>query len=431
MSLNNLTVDTLVVGAGQAGVAMSEHLTKLEIPHVVIEKNRIAEAWRTRRWDSLVANGPCWHDRFPNMEFSEDPDTFVHHDKVAEYFEAYANKFNAPIYTGVEVKKVKPNLNGAGFVVETSEGVVHAKRVVVATGPFQKAIIPSIAPKNERVYQIHSDQYKNPEQMPDGAVLVIGAGSSGVQIANELNRAGKKVYLSVGPHERPPRIYRQRDNVWWLGVLGGWDASKINTGPLKGLAVSGGSGLGQSIDFRRLAQEGITLLGMTQQFDGEQIKFNDDLKQNLSESDKAYYAFLDAADAYIERNQMDLPLEPEARVQLEDSVCIQNPILELNMAEIGISSIIWASGFGFDHSWLEVDAFDEDGKPAHKLGVSTEKGIYFLGLPYLSGRGSSFIWGVWHDAKRIADHINIQRAYLTYQDKSQREQQARPSEKIA
>lgn len=430
MSLDNLIVDTLIVGAGQAGIAISKHLTELNIPHLVVEKNRIAEAWRTRRWDSLVANGPCWHDRFPDMEFDADPDTFIHHDQVAEYFEKYAMYFNAPIHTGVEVKKVKLNITGSGFRVETSDGELVAQRIVVATGPFQKAIIPTIAPAHNRLYQIHSDQYKNPAQMPEGAVLVIGSGSSGVQIASELNSAGKKVYLSVGQHERPPRVYRQRDNVWWLGVLGGWDASKVDTGPLKGLAVSGGSGKGQSIDFRRLAQDGITLLGMTKKFDADVVSFNNDLQKNLAESDQAYDDFLDAADAYIDRNGLDLPLEPDARIKLEDSDCIIQPILELDMNKVGITSIIWASGFGLDYSWLEVNAFDEKGNPNHKLGVSTEPGIYFLGLPYLSGRGSNFIWGVWHDAKRIAGHIEIQRSYLNYKDKSQREKRLSSSDKI-
>lgn len=419
MSLNKLEIDTVVVGAGQAGVAMSEHLTELKIPHVVLEKNRIAEAWRTRRWDSLVANGPCWHDRFPNMEFDLDPDSFVHHDQVAEYFEKYAKRFNAPIYSNVEVKKVQANAQAAGFIVETSKGTLTAQRVVVATGPFQKAIIPSIAPQQTDLYQIHSDQYKNPQQIPEGAVLVVGAGSSGIQIADELNRAGKKVYLSVGAHERPPRVYRQRDNVWWLGVLGGWDSIKTDTGPLKGLAVSGAYG-GHSIDFRRLAQQGITLLGMTMQFEAERVHFQNDLQQSLADGDKAYFEFLDAADAYVQRTGIDLPEEPEARIVLDDAECIRQPILELNLAQAGITSIIWASGFGFDHSWLEVNAFDANGRPNHKLGVSTEPGIYFIGLPYLSGRGSSFIWGVWHDAKRVAGHIDIQRQYLKYQDKRQR-----------
>ncbi|HBP30774.1 MAG TPA: FAD-dependent oxidoreductase [Advenella kashmirensis] len=412
--------DTIVVGAGQAGIAMSEHLTKMKIPHLILEKNRIAEAWRSRRWDSLVANGPCWHDRFPGMPFDADPDTFVHHDRVADYFERYATSFNAPIRTGVEVSKVVRHRSQAGFIVESTAGTFEAKRIVVATGPFQKAIIPSIAPENSTVHQIHSDQYKNPNQLPQGAILVVGSGSSGVQIADDLNRTGRRVFLSVGPHERPPRRYRNRDNVWWLGVLGGWDVVKNDHTPLKGLAVSGAKG-GQSIDFKRLAQQGITLLGMTKEFHDKEATFQNDLLESVQQGEAAYLKFLDAADAYIESNKLDLPEEPDARQLLPDPECMINPVLKLNLNQENISTIIWASGFGLDYQWLQVDAFDEHGRPSHRLGVSKEPGVYFLGLPYLSGRASSFIWGVWHDAKHIADHISIQRHYLQYKSPADHE----------
>lgn len=414
MKLDHLNIDTLVVGAGQAGVAMSEHLTRLGISHVVLEKNRIAEAWRTRRWDSLVANGPCWHDRFPNMEFNADPDAFVHHDQVAEYFEQYAKKFNLPIHTGVSVNKVYKSPNQLGYTVETSQGTLYAQHIVSATGAFQKAVIPEIAPKQPEFYQIHSDQYKNPQQLPEGGVLVIGAGSSGVQIADELNRAGKKVYLSVGRHERPPRTYRNRDNVWWLGVLGGWDFMRSDTGPLKGFAVSGAHG-GINVDFRVLAQQGITLLGSTQSFAGQVVEFKDNLKHNLDEADSALLVFYNEADAYIKNNGLDLPAEQQARQLLPDPECVTQPILTLNLAAQNISSVIWASGFGYDFSWLQVDTFNEFNQPIHKQGISPQRGVYFLGLPYLTGRGSSFIWGVWHDAKYIAEHIDIQRKYKDYQ----------------
>ena len=414
MKLDHLNIDTLVVGAGQAGVAMSEHLTRLGISHVVLEKNRIAEAWRTRRWDSLVANGPCWHDRFPNMEFNADPDAFVHHDQVAEYFEQYAKKFNLPIHTGVSVNKVYKSPNQLGYTVETSQGTLYAQHIVSATGAFQKALIPAIAPKQPEFYQIHSDQYKNPQQLPEGGVLVIGAGSSGVQIADELNRAGKKVYLSVGRHERPPRTYRNRDNVWWLGVLGGWDFMRSDTGPLKGFAVSGAHG-GINVDFRVLAQQGITLLGSTQSFAGQVVEFKDNLKHNLDDADSALLAFYNEADAYIKNNGLDLPAEPQARQLLPDPECVTQPILTLDLAAQNISSVIWASGFGYDFSWLQVDTFNEFNQPIHKQGISPQRGVYFLGLPYLTGRGSSFIWGVWHDAKYIAEHIDIQRKYKDYQ----------------
>ncbi|MCY1284172.1 flavin-dependent oxidoreductase [compost metagenome] len=414
-------IDTLVVGAGQAGVAMSEHLSKLDVPHLVLERNRIAEAWRSGRWDSLVANGPAWHDRFPGLEFDLDPDAFAPKEQVAAYFEAYARKFNAPIRTGVEVRRVVRNTNRAGFTVETSAGVIHANRVVAATGPFQRPVIPPIAPQDARLTQLHSAAYRNPQQLPAGAVLVVGAGSSGVQIADELQRAGRQVYLSVGAHDRPPRSYRDRDFCWWLGVLGLWDMEAAQPGKEHvTIAVSGARG-GQTIDFRALAHQGITLVGLTRAFHDGVATFQADLADNLARGDENYLALLDAADAYIARNGLDLPEEPEARLSFPDPDCVTRPILELDLAAAGVTSIIWATGYAVDFSWLQVGAFDAQGKPQHQRGVSSEPGVYFLGLPWLSRRGSTFIWGVWHDARHIADHIATQRKYLAYRDAAQRQ----------
>lgn len=422
VSLEGTEIDTLVVGAGQAGVAISEHLSKLGVPHLVLERNRIAEAWRTGRWDSLVANGPAWHDRFPGMEFDDlDADAFAPKERMAAYFEAYAQKFDAPIRTGVEVKKVVRNSDRPGFTIETSAGVIQANRVVCATGPFQRPVIPPIAPKDEQLTQIHSAQYFNPQQLPDGAVLVVGAGSSGVQIADELQRAGRKVYLSVGPHDRPPRSYRNRDFCWWLGVLGEWDAEAAQPGKEHvTIAVSGARG-GHTVDFRGLAHQGMTLVGLTKAFDNGVVTFQSDLADNLARGDENYLELLDAADAYIARNGLDLPEEPEARSLFPDPECVTKPLLELDLAKAGVTSIIWATGYAVDFSWLQVNAFDAKGKPQHQRGVSSEPGVYFLGLPWLSRRGSSFIWGVWHDAKHVAGHIATQRTYLAYRDSAARQ----------
>lgn len=406
-------IDTLVIGAGQAGIATSEHLGNLGIDHIVLEKNRVAEAWRTRRWDSLVANGPCWHDKFPNMDFPHKPDTFVPHNEVAQYFEAYAKMIDAPIQTGVEVKKVTKNLKKKGFTVKTSNGDYVTNNIVVATGPFQKPVIPSIAPKNEDLYQIHSDQYKNPNQLPEGATLVIGAGSSGVQIASELNSFGREVFLSVGPHERPPRSYRDRDNVWWLGVLGTWQESKPPQRPIKGFAVSGMNG-GHTVDFRKLGHDGITLVGMTDKFENGKVYFKEDLIDNITSAEQTYLETLETMDKYIEDNGLDLPEEPAAKEFMKMPRSMIDPIRELDFNKNNITSIIWASGFGFDYSWLPFDIFEKNGAPIHNRGITSEPGIYFVGLPYLSGKGSSFIWGVWHDAKRIAEYIEIQNHYQSY-----------------
>ena len=415
-------VDTLVVGAGQAGVAMSEHLSKCGVPHLVLERGRIAERWRSERWDSLVANGPAWHDRFPGMEFpGAHPDAFVAKEKVADYFVDYAGMIKAPIRCGVEVKEVRRNVGRPGFRVETSEGVIEANNVVAATGPFQRPVMPPIVPENSGILQIHSNCYHNPEQLPGGAVLVVGAGSSGVQIADELVRAGRKVYLSVGPHDRPPRSYRGRDFVWWLGVLGKWDMETPGPGTEHvTIAVSGARG-GETVDFRRLAAQGITLVGMTQAYKDGVMTFAPDLAGNIARGDANLMSLLDEADAYVTRNGLDLPEEPEARRLDPDPDCVTHPILELDLAKAGVTSIIWATGYALDYGWLKVDTFDEKGRPRHHRGVSLEPGIYFLGLPWQSRRGSSFIWGVWHDAKHLADRISTQRRYMEYHEAAQRQ----------
>lgn len=409
-------INTLVVGAGQAGIAMSEHLSLMNIPHIVLERARIAERWRSERWDSLVANGPAWHDRFPTLAFEGvSPDAFPPKERMADYFETYAEMLKAPVRTGIEVQRVERLTGRRGFRVETSEGEYEADNVVAATGPFQKPTFPRIIPETADVQQLHSSAYKNPDQLPDGGVLVVGAGASGSQIAEELRQAGRRVYLSVGEHYRPPRAYRGRDYCWWLGALGLWDEVRIR--PKKAhvaFAVSGYEG-GRTVDFRRLAHAGITLVGLTRAWEAGRLRFDEGLAENIAQGDQAYFDVLREADAYIAQNGLDFPLEPEAWELLPDPDCLTSPILELDLKAEGITTVLWATGFQFDFGWLQVNAFDDAGLPFHKRGISAESGIYFLGLPNLVNRASSFIYGVWHDAKYIADHIALQNAYMAYE----------------
>lgn len=357
----------------------------------------------------------AWHDRFPGMEFADvAADAFAPKEKVADYFVQYAEMIKAPVRCGVEVKKVERNIGRPGFRVETSDGVIEANNVVAATGAFQKPIIPPLVPESSGIMQLHSNAYRNPQQLPEGAVLVVGAGSSGSQIADELQRAGKQVYLSVGPHDLPPRRYRGRDFCWWLGVLNKWEANAPDAGAEHvTIAVSGAHG-GHTVNFRKLAAEGMVLLGRTESVQDGVMHFAEDLAGNIARGNANTLSVLDEADAYIERNGLDFPLEPEARNVDADPDCVTNPVLKLDLAAAGITAIVWATGFTVDYSWLPDKALDNSGRPAHQRGVSAEPGIYFLGLPWQSRRGSSFIWGVWHDAKAVADHIAIQHNYLEY-----------------
>jgi putative flavoprotein involved in K+ transport len=349
------------------------------------------------------------------MEFADfDPNAFPSKERIADYLVAYADMINAPIRCGVEVREVRRNVGRPGFRVETSDSVIEADSVVAATGSFQIPVIPDLVPADVEITQIHSSAYRNPDQLPEGAVLVVGAGSSGAQIADELLLSGKSVYLSVGPHDLPPRSYRGRDFVWWLGVLGKWEAVTMEPGMEHvTIAVSGARG-GHTVDFRLLARQGITLVGRTESFKNDVMHFAMDLADNIVRGNAYTLSLLDEADAYVVRNSLDFPEEPEVRKIEPDPPCVTDPVLELNLTEAGITSILWATGFDVDYSWLKVDAFDEAGKPKHERGISVEPGVYFLGLPWQSRRASSFIWGVWHDAKFLADQISIQRNYLAY-----------------
>ena len=307
-------IDTLIVGAGQAGVAMSAHLQTRGIDHVVLEKARIAEAWRTSRWDSLVANGPAWHDRFPDKEFDDtDGDAFATKHACARYFEDYAHERSLPIRTGEEVLSAAPDAGGFRYLIETSKGRYRANNIVVATGAFQVPLIPPVVPESAPVTQLHSKFYRNPEQLAPGAVLVVGAGSSGAQIADELNRAGRDVYLSVGPHERPPRAYRGADYCHWLGALGKWE---MKTPPAERehvtISVSGAFG-GYTVDFREYAAQGMNLVGMLEGCDGATLTFADDLADNIRAGDENYLGLLDEVDDFISEQGIEAPQDEAAR----------------------------------------------------------------------------------------------------------------------
>lgn len=400
------SVETLIIGGGQAGLAMSEQLSKRSLPHVILERHRIAERWRSERWDGLHANGPAWHDRLPAATIAGvEPDGFATRDQMVDYFTAYAERIAAPIRTGVAVIALHQKPDGAGFRVETSAGEIEAVNVVAATGPFQRPLIPAVVPPESGIAQMHSNAYRNPGQLAEGGVLVIGAGSSGTQIADELARAGRRVHLAIGPHHRPPRRYRGRDFCWWLGVLGLWDLKTPDPSTEHvTIAVSGAYG-GQTMDFRKLAKRGVTLLGRAGAFVDGEMHCAPDLARNLANGDANYLSVLAAADAYALRFGLDLPDEPEARIIDPDPPCVTTPILRLNLRRAGITTIIWATGYALDFSWIKPGRRDQHGAPVHHAGITEIPGLYLVGLSWLSRRASAFIFGVPKDAAHLADHI--------------------------
>ena len=257
-------IETLVIGGGQAGLTMSHRLKQRGLPHLVLERHRIAERWRSERWDGLKFQFPNWSVRLPDFAFPHrDPDAFTSTAEIIDFIEAYAALVAPPIRCGIEVTRLRRGDGASGFVAETSDGPIVADNVVVATGPYQRPLIPEVL-RDEDVFQVHASRYRNPQQLPPGAVLVIGAGASGAQIAEELYRAGRRVFLSVGRHTRLPRRYRGRDLIRWLAELGIDETPVEQRGPSRLLPVITGAYGGHTIDFRRFAADGVTLLGRVQ-----------------------------------------------------------------------------------------------------------------------------------------------------------------------
>ena len=308
-------VEALVVGGGQAGLAMSEHLSGAGVPHLVLERHRIAERWRSERWDSLVANGPAWHDRFPGLEFSDvGPDDFASKDRVADYFAEYAEQIAAPIRCGVEVLSVRRATGRPGFRAETSAGTIDATlrgrrdRAVPAPGDpgdRSRGCRAGAAPLDRRT--------ATPASCRRARCWWSARGRPERRSPTSCCARDGRVFLSVGPHDRPPRRYRGRDFVWWLGVLGKWDAETPPPGADHvTIAVSGANG-GHTVDFRELAARGMMLVGRTASFGDGVMRFAPDLADNIAKGDANYLSLLDEADAYVARNGLDLPDEPEAR----------------------------------------------------------------------------------------------------------------------
>jgi putative flavoprotein involved in K+ transport len=402
-------IETLVIGGGQAGLVMSHRLKVRGLSHLVLERHRIAERWRSERWDGLKFQFPNWSVRLPDFPFPHsDPDAYSSTDDIVKFIEAYAEFVAPPIRCGVAVTRLSQR-DGGGFIATTADGAIEASNVVVATGPYQRDIVPDLL-RDHPVFQVHASGYKNPEQLPPGAVLVAGAGASGAQIAEELLQAGRRVYLSIGRHRRLPRRYRGRDLIWWLADMRLDQMTPEERGSARlGPVISGAYG-GRTIDFRSFAADGVTLMGRIEAAHDGVLEIAPGLAETLSDGDLVFNTFLNTVDEYVKRRGMEMPEDPAAHQKLANPPSVTAPLTRLDLAAEGISAVIWATGYGMDFGWIDVPVLDERGDAVHRNGISAVPGLYFLGLQWLSKMNSSFLSGVGDDAAVLADHIRARRS---------------------
>lgn len=395
--------DIVVVGGGQAGLAMSYCLRQHGREHIVLERQRIAERWHSERWDSLAFQFPNWTMRLPGWQYQgDDRDGFVQYRAIVRHIEDYALLIDAPVRCGAEVIALKQDTGSDRFLVETRDALLEARHVVIATGPFQRPSLPGwrheISP---RIFQVHASRYRNPEQLPRGAVLVVGSGGSGCQIAEELYQAGRTVYLSVSRHRRVPRRYRGRDLTWWAlerGMMNTPVDSFPERKPPPSVVITGVNG-GHDINVRQFAADGVVVLGRLLGMANGTFAFDEGAEAILAGADAAYQDWCTAADDYASAKALDLPEEPDSRPSFRPLPAIPS----LDAAEV--SSIVWATGYGFDFGWVKLPVLDERGAPVQRRGVTGVPNAYFLGLHWMHTFNSGLFSGVGEDAAYLADRI--------------------------
>jgi putative flavoprotein involved in K+ transport len=405
-------IKTVIVGGGQAGLATSYYLTQAGHEHVVLEAaSAPGHAWRNDRWDSFTLLTPNWSVRLPGMEYSEsDPDGFMPRDEVVAYFEDYIQRFALPIRYEARVTSVEKN--GRGYQIITDSATYEANQVVIATGLYQKSKIPAYSAQlPPDILQIHSSQYRNPASLPPGAVLVVGSGQSGCQIAEELTASGRQVYLSAGRAGHFPRRYRGKDAYEWVNLIGYMDRTvdvlpspkaKFSANP----QLSGQNG-GHSLNLHLLARMGVKLLGHVTSVEDGNIRLIPDLKESLAASDKFATDLAGAVNGYIQKTGIDAP--EEAFPNIRDAYDVPDDLEKLDLKAAGINTVIWANGYGFDFSLVKLPVTDDDGYPLQRRGVTDYPGLYFVGLPWLHKPKSGLLLGVGEDAAYIAAQITEQK----------------------
>jgi putative flavoprotein involved in K+ transport len=405
-------IDTVVIGAGQAGLAMSHHLSALGAEHVVLERGQVAERWRSERWDSLCFQSPNWNMNLPGWprmkaDPQADPDAFSPRREVTDYIERYAATIRAPVRTSCRAVSLTRGPRSRTLRVQTHDTAYEAHNVVVATGPYQVPR-PTI-PLGRSVLELPATRYRNPAQLPPGAVLVVGAGNSGVQIAEELCRAGRRVFLSVSSHERIQRRYRGKDCIWWLVATGSADATLREWKGARLSRLMTGVDGGHDIDLRRLAAQGVVLVGRVSAAEDGRLAIADDLRSSIAHGDESLKAFNRRCDEVVRDKKLDFPPADPQDDPWPDPPGLEAPIRTLDLAREGVNSVIWANGALVDFSWIDLPVFGDPPRstrmPLHERGVTSEPGLYFLGLPWLHKWKSAFLFGADEDAAYLAGQI--------------------------
>ena len=411
--------EVVIVGGGQAGLALSYYLATQGRIHVVLEQGRIAESWRSRRWDSLRLIAPNWSLQLPGFAYpGADPDGFMGKDEVAAHLETYARSFAAPVQEGVRVIAIERDEADAGFLVRTEAEFYTAAQVVIATGALQRPRVPAwAADLSASITQVVPYDYRNPQLLPPGAVLVVGSGQTGCQIAEELVRAGRPVFLAMSRSWWLPRRYRGRDASAWLRALGWMQRSvaELPPGVRTGQAnpqLTGGNG-GHDINAHTLAREGVRLLGRLQGIrDGTAI-FEADLAATLVWGDEQARKFLRDIDDHIHQHALEAPVGDWLSDLEATEDLVQEAPAELNLAEAGVSTIIWATGYRPDLGWVGLPFLDGKGYPIQRRGVTGVPGLYILGLDWLYTAGSGIFHGIGEDAAylaaQVADYPGVRR----------------------
>jgi putative flavoprotein involved in K+ transport len=407
MHTNRYTTDTIVIGGGQAGLAMSRSLTDRGVDHVVLERGRIAERWRSERWDSLRLLTPNWMSRLPGWRYDgPDPDGYMTAAEVTDYFARYAEASSAPVVEHCTVESVRAVADR--FEVVTTCGVFGARHVVIATGWCDRPWVPAMARRlSTGITQVTPSDYRNPSSLPQGGVLVVGASATGVQLADELRSAGRDVVLAVGSHSRLPRRYRGMDVFWWLDRIGSLDRT-IDEMPdpararqEPSLQLVGRPG-GRRLDLGTLQRSGVRLAGRLDAVEGRRVRFAGDLPVTIANADRRMTRVLADIDTHIAATGLTgevLAPDPPRNILATTSPD------ELDLRRSGIETVIWATGFRRSYPWLHLPVLDATGEIRQRRGVTPMPGLYVLGQRFQHFRSSNFIDGVGRDAAFVAHHL--------------------------